>query len=283
VTELDQFRVFDCHHHFGTLVFAGGKNSEAMASAHLEPTERENRLGWMREAGIDQGVIMPVNRYLQPHGVSDTRAVNDVVAAYRDSDLAHFPVAVGVTEPLHGEEGIEEIVRVDEELGMLGISYHTRWQGVPTNDPLVTRGLEVLSERKMLAFIHAYADSTMEAPFMIRQLAMRFPELPIVVMDALSGATQAAQLYSDTAELENVYYETSCAWNLRAIPRAVDVFGPSRVLFGSDTYSAHMITMHTPDKILELGMSEATNAAIFSGNLERLLQWTGRYVPSEQG
>jgi uncharacterized protein len=272
--------VFDCHHHFGSLIFASGENSETFASAHLDQKEAERRLGWMQDAEIDRALIMPVNRYLRPNGVADTRAVNDAVAAYRDRDSNHFPVALGITEPLHGEEGLREIARIDSELGMVGVSYHTRWQGVATDDPWVTRGLEILQERRMLAFIHAHADSNMEAPFMIRSLAYRFPELPIIVADALSSPTQAGQLLSDARECGNIYFETSCAWNIRAITRAVDTLGPSRLLFGSDTYSAYMIGMNTPRLIRELGLGSEAETAILSGNLLRLLEWTDRSVIS---
>jgi uncharacterized protein len=209
--------------------------------------------------------------------VPDTRAVNDAVAAYRDRDRPNFPVAVGITEPLHGDDGLAEIVRLDEELGMVGVSYHTRWQGVTTDDPLVVAGLELLQQRRLLAFVHAHADSTMEAPFMVRHLAELFPDLPIIVTDALSSPTQAAQFISDARSLANVYFETSCAWNIRAIAAGVSALGPERVLFGSDTYSAYMVTMNTADLIRSMGLGADATRLILSGNFMRLLEWTNRW------
>jgi uncharacterized protein len=271
----DEF-VFDCHHHYGTLLFAAGARAKQVEAAQLDTAEQETRLARMRGAGIDAAIIMPVNRYLRPRGAADTRAVNDAIAAYRDRDRSNFPVAVGITEPLHGDEGLEEIVRLDEELGMVGVSYHTRWQGVTTDDPLVIEGLELLRQRRLLAFVHAHTDSNMEAPFMVRHLAELFPDLPIIVTDALSSPTQAGQLISDARSLANVYFETSCAWNLRAIVTAVATLGAERILFGSDTYSAYMVTMNTPDLIRSLGLGEEETRLILSGNLMRLLEWTNR-------
>jgi predicted TIM-barrel fold metal-dependent hydrolase len=271
----DEF-VFDCHHHYGTLLFAAGARAQQVEAAQHDAAEHGTRLARMREAGIDAAIIMPVNRYLRPHGASDTRNVNDAVAAYRDRDRSNFPVALGITEPLHGDDGLAEIVRLDEELGMVGVSYHTRWQGVATDDPLVIEGLRLLQERQMLAFVHAHADSSLEAPFMVRHLAELFPDLPIVVTDALSSPTQAAQFFSDARVLANVYFETSCAWNLRAIATGVAALGPERILFGSDTYSAYMVTMNTPDLIRSLGFGEDATQLILSGNLLRLLDWTNR-------
>lgn len=277
----DEF-VFDCHHHYGTLLFAAGARAKEVEAAQHDTSEHETRLARMRGAGIDAAIIMPVNRYLRPHGVSDTRSVNDAVAAYRDRDRSSFPVAVGITEPLHGDDGLAEIVRLDEELGMVGVSYHTRWQGVTTDDPLVIEGLRLLQQRQLLAFVHAHTDSTLEAPFMVRHVAELFPDLPIIVTDALSSPTQAAQFLSDARTLANVYFETSCAWNLRTIATGVAAVGPERILFGSDTYSAYMVTMNTPDLIRSLGLGEDATQLILSGNLLRLLDWTNRRLDLTQ-
>jgi uncharacterized protein len=268
--------VFDCHHHYGSLLFAAGDRANQVEEAQHDAGEHEIRLERMRGSGIDAAVIMPVNRYLRPRGAPDTRAVNDAVSAYRDRDRGNFPVAVGITEPLHGDDGLAEIVRLDEDLGMVGVSYHTRWQGVTTDDPLVVAGLELLQQRRLLAFVHAHADSNMEAPFMVRHIAEMFPALPIIVTDALSSPTQAAQFFSDARALPNIYFETSCAWNVRAIAAGVAALGPERILFGSDTYSAFMVTMNTPDLIRSLGFGADATRLILSGNLMRLLDWTDR-------
>jgi predicted TIM-barrel fold metal-dependent hydrolase len=273
---MDKALVFDCHHHYGTMSIGTRGQTDATDRPEEASSDRVTRLGRMADAEIDMAVMMPVNRYLRPNGASDTRHVNDLVAAYRDNDPDHFPVAVGITEPLHGAAGLEEIVRIDEELGMVGVSYHTRWQGVTTHDPLVVAGMELLLQRKLLAFVHAHSDSNMEAPFMIRHVAEACPELPIVVTDALSSPTQCSQLLSDIRDLTNVYVETSCAYNVRAVAKAVEALGPDRVLFGSDTYSAYMITMIPPRAITSLGFGDKVDTSILSGNLLRLLEWTDR-------
>jgi predicted TIM-barrel fold metal-dependent hydrolase len=116
----------------------------------------------------------------------------------------------------------------------------------------------------------------MEAPFMVRHLAELFPDLPIIVTDALSSPTQAAQFFSDARSLANIYFETSCAWNIRAIAAGVSALGPERILFGSDTYSAYMVTMNTPALIRSMGLGADATRLILSGNLMRLLEWTNR-------
>ena len=52
--------------------------------------------------------------------------------------------------------------------------------------------------------------------------------------------------------------------------------GPERILFGSDTYSAYMVTMNTPDLIRSMGFGDDATQLILSGNFMRLLDWTKR-------
>jgi uncharacterized protein len=258
-----------------------GRAADPLLPVDSDSDEYQLRIGRMKALGCRRAVIMPVNKYLRPNGQSDTAKINDVVAAYRDAHPEHFPVAVGITEPLHGEPGLEEIERIDTELGMVGVSYHTRWQGVSTDDEWVVRGLDLMARRRMLPFIHAYAESFMETPVMVARLAATFPKLPIVVMDALSTNAQAMQFMDYAERLENLYFDTSCARNGgRLIKRWVDQLGPSRLIFGSDTYSTHVVTVNTPEVITSCGISAAAAERILRDNLTELLAWTGRWPRS---
>jgi len=271
-----ELAVFDCHHHYGTLVLSAGKRAAQLEAAREDEVEYSRRIGWMDNAGIDAGIIMPVNRYLRPHGVPDTQRVNDEVAKYRDEHRERFPIAVGITEPVYGEDGLAEIARLDEELGMLGVSYHTRWQGVATDDPWVIRGIAEMEPRRMLPFIHSYVDSALESPATVTVLAERFPDIPFIVTDALSGHTQQVQYLQIAKRLPNLHFDTSCVYNIGVIRAWVGEVGAERLVFGSDTYSAHMVTMNHPALIRSCGISAADAQLILRDNLLRLLSWTGR-------
>jgi uncharacterized protein len=267
--------VLDCHHHYGSLVMSTDARTAGIEAAQRDPAEHATRVGRLRAAEIDAAVVMPVNRYLRPDGVKDTQRVNDDVASYRDADPVNFPLAVGISEPLHGDAALDEIARIDESLGMIGVSYHTRWQGVATDDPLVHRGLAEVQNRRMLAFVHAWHESLMEATFMICRLAEQFPDLPIIVTDALSSNAQTQQLMRDSRQFPNLYFDTSCAWNIRVIEHWVDTLGSDHLVFGSDTYSANMVTMCHPRLIREV-VSEQDAEKILHRNIEGLIAWTGR-------
>jgi uncharacterized protein len=267
--------VLDCHHHYGTLVMSTEQRTAGLLAAQRDPAEHATRVGRLRAAEIDAAIVMPINRYIRAEGVKDTQRINDEVAAYRDADPVNFPLAVGISEPLHGDAALDEIARIDESLGMIGVSYHTRWQGVATDDPLVLRGLAEVRSRRMLAFVHSWHESLMEASFMICRLAEQLPDLPIIVTDALSSNAQTQQLMRDSRQLPNLYFDTSCAWNIRVIEHWVDSLGPEKLVFGTDTYSAHMVTMNYPRLIREV-LSDEDAEKVLHGNLEGLIEWTGR-------
>lgn len=65
------------------------------------------------------------------------------------------------------------------------------------------------------------------------------------------------------------------AFNPRVLKQAVDFFGPSQVLFGSDApmdaQGGREMGRNADASVAEAGLTEAQRAAIYSGNVERLL------------
>lgn len=268
-------KVLDVHHHLGSLTFGSFQRNEDKQDFDSDLAARLER---MDRAGIDEAILMPVNRYLRPRGVQDNVELNDEITRYRAMAPERFVYSVGVAEPLHGEAGIDEIRRL-HDLGFLGISYHTRYQGVSADDPWVLRQIAVLQELGMLPFVHAHADSNMESPTLIANIARAFPGYPILVTDALSSPTQSMHLLQVARDFPNIYLETSCIFNLRLLVRSVSEFGASRFVFGSDTYSHEMVTAITPDIIRTCGIPPDGVAALLRGSFEGLLSQIGR-LPS---
>ena len=62
---------------------------------------------------------------------------NDTVAAYRKRDPKRFPVACGIVEPLHGARSIGELERMKHDLGLNGVVWHSRFQGVAVDHALM--------------------------------------------------------------------------------------------------------------------------------------------------
>jgi predicted TIM-barrel fold metal-dependent hydrolase len=269
--------VLDANHRLGGMSF--GSMQEWDDSYMIGAEAHERRLRSMAEIGVDAALIMPVQRYLRPNGAVDTSAVNDNVARYRDADRRHIPAALGIAEPLHGAAGVDEIVRMDEELGFVGAFYNNNWQGVPVSDPLMYRQLEELQQRRMLPFIHCYAESMMAAPAMIADVAERFPELPIVLVDCWTGIIQFNQLMLDAARFPNLYFETSTTVSWEMLKRFAERHGAHRLIFGSDTYSHKRASTNSPQLIRDVLGEEST--LVLRDNIIGLLEWTGRPVFAE--
>src|SRR5688500_16631133 len=131
------FDLFDCHHHVGDVkAFMGdAMPHEGPTSSDALAKEMTERIRIMDEGGVRQAVVIPGHGYPRTNGLADTRAINDRIAAYRDMRIDRFPVAVGVAEPLYEADSLPELDRCKNELGIAGISFHTRFQGASMDNP----------------------------------------------------------------------------------------------------------------------------------------------------
>ena len=126
--------IVDCHMHIGDLSAALADGASHAITMSVEE-ERAQRVVRLADSGADWAIIQPAHSYLRPDGIKDTMRVNDGMAEYRAGDPKHFPVALGTVEPLHGERSLEEIDRCKHELGLDGLSWHPRLQGVFLDNP----------------------------------------------------------------------------------------------------------------------------------------------------
>jgi predicted TIM-barrel fold metal-dependent hydrolase len=267
--------VLDSHQHYGNLVLSAAGGSAATADDGDARRDLDDRTARMAAFGIDAALLMPVNRYLRPGGIADTRAVNDALHAYRSLDPRRFPYAAGIAEPTHGAPARAEIRRLHEDLGFIGISYHARWQGVATDDPWILEQLAMLGELRMIPFIHAHAESQLEAPVKVSNVARAFPDLPCVVTDAMSTTTNFLDYLDIAQRCRNLYFDVSCMLHPLFIKRWVDHLGWDRLMFGTDLYSGGTFyTMNSPSEIRKLELGDAAETAILGGNFRTLLEWT---------
>lgn len=124
--------IFDIHHHLGSLT--GGSLQEGDG---WQDRDYANRVRIMDANGVSQSAILAATGYIQADGIKDTMRSNDVVAAYQKRDPQRFPVACGIVEPLHGARSIGELERIKHELGLNGVVWHNRFQGVAVDHSLM--------------------------------------------------------------------------------------------------------------------------------------------------
>jgi len=122
-------------------------------------------------------------------------------------------------------------------------------------------------------------------PVDLHSIALRYPDVPIVVPHFGAGYFREALMLAD--QCANVYLDTSSSnhWmryqpghvTLREVFRhALDVTGPKRLLFGTDSSFFprgwhHAIFEDQARALYEIGTSEADAHAIFGENLLRIL------------
>jgi predicted TIM-barrel fold metal-dependent hydrolase len=268
------FRVLDVHHHVGdpvqALAMPGAEG--AVAPPGLEHDMRI-RLETMDRDGIDGGLLIPGHSYLRPEGLADTRRINDGIAAYRDRMPARFPAALGIVEPLYGRAGDEEMRRIKEELGLVGVSFHTRFQGVTTDSPLVMAQIELMGGLGLVPFLHSVAESPEESLWRIHRVARAFPDLTMVVLDTFSSHEQSSHAMLVAELAPNLVFDSSLAYHIDPALRLIERFGHQRVVFGTDLYS-YPLGYHRSTVLahwLESDLKPEVLQDVLAGTAERIL------------
>ena len=269
----NQFRIFDLHHHVGTLdMVSRGGTPGARAGDMADDARR--RIAFMDAHHIVQALIMPANGYPAPNGLADTRRINDGIAAYRDRHIDRFPAALGTVSPLEGDGALDEIDRCIGELGMKGIVWHHRFQGAAVDHPMMDRLLARVEQHGAPAFVHIIADSTLESPWKLEMLADRHPGITFVALDGFSSPDHAHWMPYLASKHPNIVFDTGVMVPVaHLIEGFVQKIGPERLLLGTDFYSSPKLFSH-PFPIYELLASDISDAAcdsILGGNARRLL------------
>jgi predicted TIM-barrel fold metal-dependent hydrolase len=272
---MTRFDVLDVHHHVGDAFTALGGSLDptgSIAPEEYDRVELTSRLEIMDAGGVGQAVVIPGHGYLRPDGIADTRRVNDAIAAYRDRRPDRFPAGIGIVEPQHGAVLLDEIDRIDDELGLRGVSFHTRFQGVSLDSQWIARAVERLGERSLVPVVHVMDETPEEALWKLAALARGQPDVVFLALDPFCSfeATRQCSFVADVAP--NVLFDTSLTYNFDAIEEFTRRFGAERVVFGTDLYSypvgrriSHVLT-----QVVESGLSDADKARILGGNARAL-------------
>jgi hypothetical protein len=228
----------------------------------------------MEANGVTQAAILAATGYIQADGIKDTMRSNDTVAAYRKRDPKHFPVACGTVEPLHGARSLDELARMKNELGLEGVVWHHRFQGMAIDHQLMRPLLRKVSQLGLVPLIHTNAESNLEAVWRLERLAIEFPEITFVSMDALTTNTNS-QLALDIAKrTPNILFDTAHVRGSAYVKNFIDAVGSHRLVFGSLFYSHPASYEHcaTLQEVKAAKLSEADMANILALNAKRLFK-----------
>ena len=267
--------VFDVHHHVGDASGALGlPPEEAPDPEAYAVLELSKRIEIMDAGGIDQAAVIPGHGYLRPNGHANTQAVNDKIAAYRDATPDRFPVAIGIVEPRDGEVSLAELERAAGPLGLVGMSFHTRFQGREHRQPLGdSTYVGAMGELGLLPVIHALDETAEESLWKVGQLASRHPHLTMLVLDGYSTHEGTKHCGHLAATYPNLVFDCSLSYNFDFIANHVRQHGAHRYVYGTDLYSWPLgqRISHILGQLLESDLSDDEKASVAGGNARRLL------------
>ncbi|MBJ18219.1 MAG: amidohydrolase family protein [bacterium] len=271
----DALEVLDVHHHVGNAFRALGGHLESapeLAAEEYAALEIASRRSIMSAAGVQQALVIPGHGYERSRGIEDTRAENDAIARYRDADPEHFPAAIGIIEPRDGAASLEELERAKNELGLVGISFHTRFQGVSLDSQWILKYVARMAELGLVPVVHAMNETPEEALWKLAVLARSIPETPVLALDAFCSyeSTRECSFIAEVAP--NILFDTSLSYNFDFIEDFARRFGVERVVFGTDLYSTPVgrRISHLLPQIKESALDQDEKQLILAGNARRL-------------
>jgi predicted TIM-barrel fold metal-dependent hydrolase len=270
------FDIFDCHHHVGDVrsFMPHMGDEDAPTEGAALAAERAERVRIMDSGGVRQAAVIPGHAYSRTNGIADTRDVNTRIAAYRDAQPDRFPVAIGLVEPIFEGVCLPELDRCAKELGLAGISFHTRFQGVSMDSMWVARYVERVGELGMVPVIHAMTESADEALWKAAEVARAFPDVPMLILDAFSTFEGTREAFVIAERCPNLLWDTSLSYNFDFLEQFAQQLGAERVVFGTDLYSPPLgrRISHLVPQILESSLSDTDKAKILGENARRLFK-----------
>jgi predicted TIM-barrel fold metal-dependent hydrolase len=261
--------IFDIHHHLGSLIGGSLQDEEGW-----QDRDYANRVRIMQANGVTMSAILAATGYIQADGIKDTMRSNDTVAAYRKRDPNRFPVACGTVEPLHGTRSLDELERIKHELHLEGVVWHNRFQGVAIDHQLMRPLLKKVGQLGLVPLVHTNAESNMEAVWRLERLALEFPEITFLAMDALTTNVNS-QLTLDIAKrTPNILFDTAHVRSSAYVRQFVETAGSHRLVFGSLFYShpASYERCATLQEVKEARISEQDLANILWRNARKLFR-----------
>ena len=264
--------IIDAHQHIGDLSASMG-DSQVFEQKLSDDADHERRVETMRSLGVSWAVIQPSHGYLKPDGIKDTMRVNDAVAAYRDRDPVHFPIALGTVEPMYGERGFPEIDRAKHELKLDGLSWHHRFQGCFIDNKWIRPILRRMAELDMVPLIHTLPTEELEASWRLQKLAYEFPELTFLALDAFMAYEGRLQALHIAEHTPNILWDIHGVHSISAIEPWIQEHGSEKLVFSGEMSYSAVIKDRRPvllDEMLESSLPDDDKANIMGRNIRRL-------------
>jgi uncharacterized protein len=191
---------------------------------------------------------------------SDYRYGNDLVA----DAVRRFPqrfIGYTVVNPSYPEDIVPELER-GTQIGLRGVKLITHYQGHSEETPRLFPVYEWCQARRKIILSHQWG-----APSFLTEVARRYPDVCFVIGHLNLAYAEAVRLR------DNVYTTTTFVPWPGAIAQAVQAFGASKILFGSDFPDLDPSLNLGP--LLTARIRDEEKRAILGGNMAGILQRYG--------
>lgn len=296
--------VWDAHAHLFSRSFFEALNKQRPAEARQSVEETAASLGWESPgsnpelaacwlAELDrQGVERTVLMASVP---GDETAAGEVLRAAPERLIGYF--MLNPTVP----DAEERATRAFDELGLRGMCLFPAMQRFSVQDPRLEPLYRLVAERPgTLVFVHMGVltvgvrkklglaspfDMSFSNPLDLHPIAAKWPQVNFVLPHFGAGYFRETLMLCDLCP--NVYLDTSSSnsWTKYLSPpptleevfeRALDVVGPDRLLFGSDSSFLprgwnRAVFDRQVEALENVGVKAEDAAKIFGGNLMQLL------------
>lgn len=161
-------------------------------------------------------------------------------------------------------ESIEQMERYLPLDFMVGAKVHPRLSGVACDAPAMAALIAEVAERAPVLLVHTVDQ---HAAHQLGDYAREYPQLSVILGHA--GHTDSDEVARVAAAVPNVYIEFCCEWpGAGKIERALEICGPEKVCFGSD--SDLLDPAFTLGMYEGAGLSEIQRQLIYWDNAARL-------------
>jgi predicted TIM-barrel fold metal-dependent hydrolase len=237
-----------------------------------------------RLAGIDLAVILPVAT--SPQQVS---TINDSSARINEHISETGLFSIGAIHP--DTPDYKQVIRTVRDLGLRGIKIHPVYQGCALDDDRFLNIMSYAAELGLFTVTHTgidigFPELDLCSPHMARSVWHHLGNIPLVLahMGGWGQWQDVPELLSETGFMLDTAFSTGTLHTaegfkepVTSIPlldkdgflRIYHAFGPSRILFGTD--SPWSDPTESIDFIRSLDLSESDFELIMSGNARRLL------------
>ena len=301
--------IFDFHAHFFARPFFEALAQQSPQAG--EPSEKLERV--VQKTGIElpsADVAQHTHRWLEEldrHGVEKMAAFaslpEEAAAVAEAARLAPDRlVPFSLVNPM-APDAPAKVERLISELGFRGVLMFPAMHHYSIDGPEARAVFEVLEQHKAPAYVHCgllvvklrdilglprVQDIQYANPLALIPAANAHPSIPFIIPHFGAGLFREALLAG--AQCENIHVDTSSTNSWRktqpgnpdlstVFERALEVFGPERVIFGTDSnvfpagWRAERLAEQR-EAVGALGLSEADSELIFGGNAARLIAAT---------